>query len=122
MPRIQPLTPELAQGHAKDLLNDVKKKIGMVPNLMRTMAQSPAVLQAYLQFNDALASGELPRKHRELIAVSVGQSNECNYCVSAHSAIGKSIGLTAEELMDARLGHGFDRQSDALIRFARSVV
>jgi len=109
MPRINPVSADQATGRSKELLDAVKAKLGMTPNLMTTMAQSPAVLQAYLQFNDSLATGDLSRKLRELIAVSVGESNSCHYCVSAHSAIGKGIGVS-------------DRQTDAVIRFARSVV
>ena len=93
MPRIQALDPASATGRAKELLDGVRRKLGRTPNLMRTMANSPAVLEAYLGFSGALAGGTLPVKLREQIALAVAQVNGCDYCLAAHTAIGKSAGL-----------------------------
>lgn len=122
MSRINQLSPEAATGHAKELLGAVKGKLGLVPNMTRAMANAPAVLDGYLQFSGALNKGTLPAKVREQIALAVSQVNGCDYCLAAHSAIGKMVGLTAEQVRDSRLGTAIDPKADALIRFARAVV
>jgi len=122
MSRIHQIAPETATGKAKELLAAVKGKLGLVPNMTRAMANAPAVLDGYLQLSGALGHGALPAKTREQIALAVGQENGCEYCLAAHSAIGKMVGLTADQIRDSRRGTAVDPKSDALIRFARAVV
>ena len=86
MARIQPLDLSTATGPAKELLDTVKAKFGKVPNMMKTMAHAPAVLQSYLGFSGALAGGLLSPKLREQIALAISEVNQCHYCVAAHSA------------------------------------
>jgi len=100
MPRINAIEPDQATGQAKQLLDTVHEKFGMVPNLARTLANSPAALQGYLAFGDALEGGAMPAKLREQIALTVSQANGCGYCVAAHCAIGKTVGLSDNELAD----------------------
>lgn len=122
MPRILPVDRRNAPAPTGKLLDGVEKKLGMVPNLVATMAQSPAVAQAYLAFSQALSGGVLPAPLREQIALAVGQANECGYCVAAHSAIGSSVGLTDDEVRDARSANSPDRKTEAALRFARAIV
>ena len=102
MPRFKAIEPDQATGQAKELLDTLNDKFGMVPNLARTLANSPAALQGYLAFGEALEGGVLPAKLREQIALTVSQANGCGYCVAAHCTIGKSVGLSDSELSDAR--------------------
>ena len=122
MSRIQQVAPKTATGKAKELLDAVKSKMGMVPNMTRAMANSPAVLNAYLQFSGALATGTLPVRNREQIALTIGHANGCNYCLAAHSAIGKMVGLTAEQILDSRRGNAIDAKSDVILKFSRKVL
>lgn len=122
MERITPVNPKTAEGKAKDLLDAVKSKLGIVPNMTRAMAVSPAVLEAYLNFNGALHSGVLPAKVREQLALDVGEVNRCDYCLSAHSALGKRAGLSDQDILASRRGTSADAKSEALLRFARVVV
>jgi uncharacterized peroxidase-related enzyme len=122
MERITPVDPATAQGKAKELLDAVKAKLGLVPNMTRAMAVSPAVLEAYLGINGALAHGVLSPKVREQLALVVGQANGCDYCVSAHATIGKRVGLTEQAILDSRQGHSADPKTDVLLRFARVLV
>ena len=92
MPRLRTIHPNEANGKAKELLDGVQGRLGMVPNLMRTMANSPAVLEAYLLFTGVLAGGVLPTRLREQIALTVAQMSECDYCLAGHTAVGKSTG------------------------------
>ncbi len=122
MSRIPTVNPEEATGKALELLTGVQAKLGMTPNLMRAMANSPAVLDAYLQFSGALGRGELSAKTREQIALAVAQSNSCDYCLSAHSAIGKTVGLTPEQVRDARQGMAVDSKSSAILKLTTQLV
>lgn len=122
MSRIHTLSPATATGSARSLLEAVKSKLGLVPNMTRAMANAPAVLDGYLQFSGALTKGTLPAATRERIALAVAQANGCDYCLAAHSAIGKMVGLTSEQIQDSRLGTAVDAKTDSLIRFALRVV
>ena len=122
MARLNQISPEAATGRARDLLDAVKDKLGLVPNMTRAMANAPAALDGYLQLSGALAKGTLPAKVREQIALAVAQANGCDYCLAAHSAVGRMVGLTAEQIRDSRLGTAVDPKADALIRFALKVV
>jgi uncharacterized peroxidase-related enzyme len=122
MERITPVNLQTAQGRAKELLDGVKAKLGIVPNMTRAMAVSPSVLDAYLGFSGALAHGILPARVREQLALDVGEANQCDYCVSAHSALGKRAGLTDQDVLDSRRGTSAEQKAGVLLRFARTVV
>jgi uncharacterized peroxidase-related enzyme len=122
MSRINQITTENASDRARPLLDTVKARLGLVPNMTRAMANSPAVLDGYLQFSGALHKGTLSAKVREQLSLAVAQANGCDYCLAAHSAIGKMVGLTAEQVRDSRQGGAVDPRTDALIRFALELV
>ena len=111
MERISPVNLQTAQGRAKELLDAVKAKLGIVPNMTRAMAVSPPVLDAYLGFSGALGHGILPARVREQLALDVGEANRCEYCVSAHSALGKRAGLTDQDVLDSRRGTSADQKA-----------
>ena len=82
MSRLKAIEPDRAEGNVKVLLDAVNEKYGTVPNLARTLANSPAALQGYLAFGEALESGVLSAKLREQIALTVSAANGCGYCVA----------------------------------------
>src|SRR5471030_818270 len=106
MSRLQPVDPSIATGKAKELLDAVKGKLGLVPNMTRVMATSPVVLESYLGFSGALAGGLLDAKTREQLALLTAQQNHCDYCLSAHTAIGKMAGLNQDQIVASREGNG----------------
>ncbi|OWY73105.1 peroxidase [cyanobacterium TDX16] len=122
MPRINAIETAEAAPKARTLLQGVQKKLGMTPNLMRTMANSPAVLEAYLGFSNSLGQSSLSPKLREQIALTVGEVNRCQYCLAAHATLGKMVGLGDEEIADSRRGVSPDRKTEAVLRFARKIV
>ncbi|MCH9654561.1 MAG: carboxymuconolactone decarboxylase family protein [Planctomycetes bacterium] len=122
MQRLNSVSPETAEGKAKTLLDGVKAKLGITPNIMKTMANSPAVLDAYLKFSGSLGSGELTAANREQIALNVSEFNQCGYCLAAHSAIGESLGLTEEEIQSNRSGTDSDEKTKALMNLSRKIV
>ena len=117
-----PVDPAHAEGKAGFLLAAVKAKLGVVPNMTRHMAQSPAVLEAYLAMAGALAGGALDARMREQLALVTAEANGCEYCLSAHSFIGKGAGLTASDIGAARAGEATDPPALAALHFARTLI
>ncbi len=122
MPRLNALNPATATGDAKILLDSVQSKIGMTPNLLRTLANAPAALKAYLVVGEALAEGALDNRTREAIALTVAGANECGYCAAAHTAISKSLKVEDDEISAHLAGHSKNASNDALLAFAHKVV
>ncbi|MBK0399799.1 carboxymuconolactone decarboxylase family protein [Limibaculum sp. M0105] len=122
MSRINAVDPATAQGRARDLLDGVQKKLGITPNLMRVMANQPAVLDAYLKLNEALGQGGFDAKAREAVALAVAGANACDYCASAHSAISKGLKVEPAEIEARLAGRSSDPALSAALGFARRVV
>lgn len=122
MPRIQPVDPTTAAAATAELLGSVKRKLGSVPNLIATMANSSAVAKAYLGFSQALSGGSLPATLREQIALVVAETNGCEYCLAAHTALGKGAGLSEQQTCDARRAVSHDPREQAALDFARQIV
>src|SRR3954454_25188860 len=122
MERITPVNLQAVQGRTRELLDAVKGKLGLVPNMTRSMAVWPPVLEAYLGFIGALGHGVLPARVREQLALNIGEANDCDYCVSAHCVLGKGAGLTEQDVLDSRRGASADPKEDVLLRFARTVL
>jgi len=122
MPRLALIQTEATPSRAQDLLSGVKKKLGLVPNLTRVLANSPAALEGYLAFSGALATGTLSAATREALALVVGEVHGCGYCLSAHTAIGKQVGLDADSILDARRGRSRDPKTSALLVLARTIA
>ncbi|MGQ0541847.1 MAG: carboxymuconolactone decarboxylase family protein [Blastocatellia bacterium] len=123
MTRLNALSPENATGKTKELFTAIKGKLGMVPNMMRTMGNSSELLDGYLSFSGALGGGILGGKIGELIALAVAESNDCDYCLSAHTYIGENlVNLDSETLSSARGGNSSEAKTDAILKFAKILV
>jgi uncharacterized peroxidase-related enzyme len=103
------------------LFDNLKTALGFVPNLFATFALSPTALGAYLTLQNAKSS--LRPKEREVINLVVSQVNTCEYCLAAHTAVGKMLGFTETQIVEIRRGRAsFDTRLDALARFVREVA
>lgn len=123
MTRLTALNPEEVTGKTKDLFNAVQAKLGVVPNMMRTMGNSPAVLEGYLNLSGALSHGKLSAKTGELIALAVSESNSCDYCLAAHTFIGeKLVKADPEVLHNARTGNSADEKTAGILQFAKALI
>lgn len=123
MTRLNALNPEQAGGKTKELFNSIQSKLGVIPNMMRTMGNSPALLEGSLLLSDALGKGLLGAKTGELIALAVAESNGCKYCLAAHTFIGaNALKMDAKTLNEARKGKGADAKTDAILKFAKTLV
>jgi uncharacterized peroxidase-related enzyme len=122
MARIAVIDPNSATGEAKALLDAVQANLGAVPNFIRVLANSPAALNAFLGIHHIAGAGLLDPKTRERIALGVAEQNACQYCVSAHTAIGRKAGLDNQEMLANRLGRSSDAKAEAALAFARALV
>lgn len=118
-----PKTIEDAPVAAQPLLQAVKRKIGVAPNMFRMVASSPAALEGHLALSAALEKGALPAPTRERIALAIAEVNGCGYCLSAHSYIAKNlVKLDDAEITANRAGASNDPAADAAVRFAVKVA
>lgn len=122
MPYIQPLERAATAGATAATLDAIEKKLGALPNLFRTLAHSPAALQAYVQLSGAAAGGRFDAARRERIALTVGEANDCGYCVAAHGALGAMAGLDDAQIEAARAARGGDAKETAVLALARAIV
>lgn len=120
--RIHGIEPAQADERLYGLFERVKGRFGMVPNLTKVMARSPITLQAFLALGDLQAEGRLSRDLQTKIAVTVAQANACDYCLSAHTAIGKLSQIDDNELALNRYGDSEDRRIQTALHFVRHVV
>ncbi|MFL6656750.1 MAG: carboxymuconolactone decarboxylase family protein [Massilia sp.] len=108
---------------SQPLLDAVHKQLGVIPNLMKMVGNSPAALEGYLSLNGALAKGVLNVQLRERIALATAQANGCDYCLAAHSYLATNLAkVDAAELAAARLAHSADAKADAALQFAAQVL
>jgi uncharacterized peroxidase-related enzyme len=118
-----PANIDAAPVASQPLLQAVKKQLGVVPNLFRLVANSPVALEGYLSLSGALSKGELPAATRERIALAVAEINGCDYCLSAHTYLGKNVAkLDDAEIAANRSGGSNDARADAAVRFAARVT
>jgi uncharacterized peroxidase-related enzyme len=116
-------TTDCAPADSTDSLRALEKGLGFVPNLAATMAESPTLINGFVNLRQTLAGGELTGVEREIVALAVSLENDCDYCMAAHSTFALmqkadqhavSAARTADEPDDPKLG--------ALYGFARSLV
>lgn len=122
MSRITAVDRNVADEGLRGSFDAIQKKLGVVPNMMRTMARSPRVLEGYLGLSGALSRGLLPASLQEQIALAIAEANACDYCLSAHSALGRGAGLSDEQLAASRDASASDKKANAALQFAVAVL
>jgi uncharacterized peroxidase-related enzyme len=122
MPRIQPISKDQAPDASKPMLEGVEKKLGKVPNLLGTLAVAPAGLATYMKLGEALSHSSLNDQVREQIAVAIAKESGCEYCASAHTTIGKMVGVPADELAKNLDGQASDPKVQGAIDFSLAIV
>jgi uncharacterized peroxidase-related enzyme len=87
----------------KAIYDEVKKVLGVpfVPNLFKALAVNPELLEAtWNQFKTVMGPGELTRREKELVALAVSATNNCKYCILAHTAAAKGLGLSDKGVLE----------------------
>ena len=86
MSRVQIIDPKTATGPAKPLLDAVQAQLGITPNFIRVLANSPKALEGFLGLYGATAGFAVDKATQERIALAIAEGNGCQYCVCAHTA------------------------------------
>lgn len=114
-------TREEVSATNQTIFDSLKKQVGFVPNLYATYAYSENALKNYLDFAGAPSS--LKAKEKEAVNLAVSQVNNCEYCLAAHTAIGKMSGFNEEQILELRQGKAsFDTKLDALAALAKNIT
>lgn len=119
---LKALSNEQADIQTKEIFNNIKQKVGRVPNLYATMGNSSNLLSGFLQFSDTLGKGVFSKKEQEAIALAVSQSNGCAYCLSAHTALAKMAGFSEEETLELREGTSLNNKLNVLTNLALEIT
>ncbi len=122
MPRVQLIDSTNTTANRQALLEQVHKAFGAKPNMFRAVANSPAALKSMWGAFGALGSGVLGAKLGEQIAVAIADRNRCEYCLAAHTVLGKGAGVSSEEMTAAQAGQSADPKTAAALTFALKVV
>jgi uncharacterized peroxidase-related enzyme len=122
MSRIAPVVPANTETKVAATLSQIKANLGHVPNLFALLANAPVALDGYLSLSKALSRGRLTVRQREILALAIAQENECQYCLSAHTALAEAAGLSATDALKARFGKSDDPFECALTSFVKNVV
>ena len=115
------VSEQQATGQVREIFDDIKRTFALpfVPNLFKAMANHPAYLEAsWHRFKVIMGPGKLDGKTKEILAFAVSTVNNCEYCISAHAAGLKQMGVSTEELIEGLavvdLFSGFNRFVDGL--------
>lgn len=122
MQRLNSVNPETAEGRQNELLDTVESAFGMVPNTAKVMANSPAVLESFLGFSQAMGNSTIGEKLHNQVKLSTSETNSCDYCTSILSAVAPSAGLSADDILAGRTGNSEDRRTKAALAFANHVL
>lgn len=109
-------------GKNQEMLSGYEKKFGLVPNMLKQMASSPAALESFLSTREILGTGLLDDKLRAMIGIMIAEIYSCEYLLSARVAQAKAVGLTDEELTLAKQQQSKDAKKDAGLQFVRNLV
>lgn len=119
---IPAVTQQTTPPASTPILDQIRRQNGAVINMFKTAAVSPAALEALAGFFAAMEKAAIPGRVREGIAIAVAEENGCEYCLSAHTAIGKTLEVPAADLEAFRTGRSADPKEQALIDLALALV
>ena len=111
-----------ATGSVRTVLDQIHGAFGATPNMFRAVANSPAALQSMWAAFGALGGGVIGAALGEQIAVAVANRNACDYCLAAHTALGRKAGVSGDDLAAAQSGESADPRTAAVLRFALKLV
>ncbi|WP_144395397.1 carboxymuconolactone decarboxylase family protein [Pleionea sediminis] len=122
MSRINVVERESATQEQSELFDAIVGQLGMLPNFLKVFANSPSALKAFLGLHSIANEGSLDTATKERIALALAEQNACEYCVSAHTAIGSKAGLSGAEIEANRAGSSHDAKAAVAVKFAKSLA
>ena len=122
MSRINVVEKQDANQEQAEIYGAITDSLGSVPNFLKVLANSPAALRAFLGLHGISGEGSLDPQTRERIALTLAEQSGCQYCVSAHTAIGRNAGLDNAEMEANREGGSANIKAEAAVKFARALA
>ena len=122
MKTIQVPTKDNVSEASQAIFGQLEHALGMVPNLYATIGYSSNTLGAFLQFSDAVGKGVFNKKEVEAIKLAVAEANGCEYCLAAHTAIGKMVGLSEEDTLNLRATTHSDPKLNILTKLSAEIA
>jgi len=122
MTRVPLWSPATAPSDSKVLLEQIHATFGATPAMFQAVANSPVALKSMWGSFAAFAGGTLPAKLQEQLAVAIANRNDCEYCLAAHTALGRKAGATEAELALAQVGSSSEPRTAAALEFALKIV
>lgn len=122
MKNLEVLNRAQVGNETQQVFDELKNKVGMVPNIYATAANSHYALTALLNLGETLKKGEFSDKEVEAVALAVAEENNCKYCLSAHTAVGKMVGFSEEETLKLRSGEIENEKLYTLTTLAREIT
>lgn len=116
------LDSQSAPAGSVEALNQIHGAFGTTPNMFGAVANSPAALKSMWGAFGALGGGVIPAQLGEKIAVAIADRNRCEYCLAAHTALGRKAGASAQDMTAAQAGRAEDPKTAAALAFALKVV
>jgi uncharacterized peroxidase-related enzyme len=112
-----------APPRSAEILNDVQKAWGFVPNLHRVLAESPAALEAYSTLWSIVEKTSFTPIERNIAYLAVIYENECTYCMAGHTNLSRMAKVSDDAITAVREGRPIaDPKLEALRRFAALVT
>lgn len=122
MNRVRLVNDQTAAVESRAMLDQIHSAFGATPAMFQAAANSPAALKSLWGGFAALAGGKLPAQLKEQLAVAIADRNDCEYCLAAHTALGRKAGISAHDIAEAQAGRSADPQTAAALSFALKVV
>ena len=105
------------------VLARVQDRYGFIPNLAAHLAESPASLSAVLGLQEAFERTSLTPQEQQLVLLAVSNTNECPYCTTVHTGLGRKAGLDVATIQSTtQRAQLADRRLNALRDFAVALV
>jgi AhpD family alkylhydroperoxidase len=122
MKNLEALKREQVRTETQEVFDTLKKKVGFVPNIYATTANSHKALTGLLNLDNTLRGGAFNGKEIEAIALAVAETNNCGYCLAAHTAVGKLQGFSEDETVGIRTGEVEDKKLKALTDLSKAIT
>ena len=116
-------TVDTAPAGSEELLKSVKKKIGFIPNVFATIAESPEALHGFVTLNGAFGESSLSPEEQQIVLLATSTENNCVYCVAGHTAFAHQMHMAERHIEEMRNMNPLeDEKLQALNNIVREMV
>lgn len=116
-------TPETAPEKSREILKNVQAKMGLIPNVLGEIAESPALLRGYWELSESAKLGKFPPVEQQVVQMTASWLNGCSYCMAAHTTLAEKGGVPRETLEALRHDRPLkEPKLEALRQFTKAVM